>query len=56
MELHGHEEAKMAWDIFRRFGYRICSMQREYSEFTSFETLGWKEYIVAMPGIGELHP
>lgn len=48
-ELHGPEEAYIAWSTLRRGGYSIRRMASGYPEIKDKNELGWKEYIVAMP-------
>lgn len=50
IELHGFDVARVAWEEFRRAGYKIYNMIHGYEEVTRFENLDWKSYLVAQPG------
>lgn len=49
LEIHGPEAAQAAWRTFSRSGYAICKLERGYPKVRSFEALGWKSYLVALP-------
>lgn len=47
MELHGPEEAKIAWNSLEKCGYKICRIKKGYPVISTLTDLDWKEYIVA---------
>ena len=48
MELHGPEEAKIAWNCLKQCGYEICRIKKNYPIISTLKSLDWKEYIVAI--------
>lgn len=56
LELHGPEAAQVAWRTFSAAGYRICQMAPGAPVVRSFDALGWKSYLVALPEEQANHP
>ncbi len=49
IELHGEQAARTAWDLLRPLDYRLCRMERGYSQIKSLDELNWKSYMVMIP-------
>jgi FkbM family methyltransferase len=49
VELHGHEAARVAWDLLTQEQYRICRMAPNYPQINQVQDLDWKSYLVAFP-------
>jgi len=49
LELHGHEAARVAWEVLTGAGYALCRMDRGLPRVSSVAELDWKAYVVARP-------
>jgi FkbM family methyltransferase len=49
LELHGEESCQVAWNLFQDLGYSLRWMKAGYPTVNSFEDLGRKAYLVAVP-------
>lgn len=49
LELHGEEAAIVLWKTLDEFGYRIHKISPGLPPISSFDTLDWKTYLVAIP-------
>jgi FkbM family methyltransferase len=52
LELHGPQSAQAAWESLSAGGYAIHEIAPGFPEVKSFERLGWKSYLVALPKAG----
>ena len=50
IELHGQEAARQVWDILNASGYELRPMRKEAPAIQSLSELGWKAYVIALPG------
>jgi hypothetical protein len=50
LELHGPESEHVAWETLTTAGYQLHQMESGYPLIESPETLGWKAYVIAVPG------
>lgn len=49
LELHGEESARLAWQVFGQYGYRLHRMGKNYPPIRNLSELDWKAYLVAFP-------
>jgi FkbM family methyltransferase len=49
LELHGHEAARVSWEILTVNNYQIGRMTAGFPPVHSLEELDWKSYLIAQP-------
>ena len=50
LELHGPESERVAWQELTQLGYSLRPMEDDGRVITSLQELGWKAYVIAIPG------
>jgi recombinational DNA repair protein RecR len=49
VELHGHQAARVTWDLLNQAHYKICRMASGYPKVNDLQELDWKSYLAAFP-------